>query len=213
MPTAQKDLHGDADLLRQHPVFVDDELVPKINFVFSNALSRGIDVGLVIYEAQSSVKNEDVFWQWSLRIESLLERSSDIAKLYIDPHVTGDIVCMLSGEYGSLTKWHGLSTTNFQPSIFGSRRFVSKIIEPRLYKYQRPPTLNDQAVDPFLQAEASALNGLEKIRAVGRSLRGWQRLQNFTPDLQDLGIRSIKPWAVALLCRYPDTDNIIRVLV
>lgn len=105
--TAQNGLYvNDADLLRQYQMFVDNELVRKDTFVFSTALSRGIDVALTIYEADSSVYNEDVFWQWSLRMESLLEKIGDIAQLYIDRHATGDIVCMQSGDYGSLIKWH-----------------------------------------------------------------------------------------------------------
>ena len=105
--TAQNGLYvNDPDLLRQYELFVNNESVHKDTFVLSTALSRGIDVALTIYEADSSVHNEEVFWQWSLRMESLLEKIGDIAQLYINRHATGDIVCMQSGDYGSLVKWH-----------------------------------------------------------------------------------------------------------
>lgn len=97
------------------------------------------------------------------------------------------------------------------------RRLQTYVSIAQLY-FHAALALNQQALDPFFNALANALTGLEKIREGWRSLRGWQRLQNLTLALLEPSIRNIVPWAVAVLCQYSDTvidfrDNMVWAMV
>lgn len=70
--------------------------------------------------------------------------------------------------------------------------------------------LNQQAIDPFFQALLNAVAALERVREGWRALRGWERVQNLTLALEDPMIMNIIPWAVAILCQFPDSHADFR---
>ena len=69
---------------------------------------------------------------------------------------------------------------------------------------------DQRALDPFFQAMLNTMAALEKLRDGWRALNGWERVYNLLLVLEDEKIKSVIPWTVAVLCKYPDSLAKIR---
>ncbi|KAL8700752.1 MAG: hypothetical protein Q9201_005280 [Fulgogasparrea decipioides] len=86
--------------------FSEEEMVKADSSILSSALEKISEAALEILQADPSLNNKAVFWQWQRRYESLLESLGDVYFLYMSKLFVGQAALSLFDELGASIRMH-----------------------------------------------------------------------------------------------------------
>ncbi|KAL8859767.1 MAG: hypothetical protein Q9178_003882 [Gyalolechia marmorata] len=86
--------------------FSEEEMVKADSSISSNTLAKAAEAALEILQADASIDNKAVFWEWQRRYESLLQSLGDVYFLYMSKFFTGQTALTLFDESGASIRMH-----------------------------------------------------------------------------------------------------------